>query len=41
MEAMAELMRACGSQLDPRCVDSFTAVFAESGTRLLDERAVV
>ena len=38
MEAMAELMRVRGSQLDPRC-DSFTAVFAESGTRLLEERA--
>ena len=39
VEAMAELLRVRGSQLDPRCVDAFTAVFAESGTRLLDERA--
>ena len=39
LEAMAELLRVRGSQLDARCVDAFTAVFAESGTRLLDERA--
>ena len=39
VEALAELLRVRGSQLDPRCVDAFTAVFAESGTRLLDEQA--
>lgn len=39
LEAMAELLLVRGSQLDPRCVDAFTAVFAESGTRLLDEHS--
>ncbi len=38
VEAMAELFRLRGVQLDPNCVDAFAAVLAESGPRLLDKR---
>ena len=39
VEAMAELFRVRGEQLDPRCVEAFAAEFAETGTCEVAERA--